>query len=271
MHELIPKETFRTGWEYYWSSFQDSPGKVFWNADPAEAVQDVATFKDYFRAGLPLVDVGCGNGTHTRALATQCHFTKIIATDVASAAIAEAPHVKGCPISYRTLDLLRPEEAVTLHREISDANVHIRGVLHQLPYAYRKTAVASVAQLMGDSGTLYLKELSPAAETYLTDLIERFGPVEGLERSVGVLHKVGIHWGSFSESDIETLFPPDRFTLLACLRTLSLVAFDLAKLAFLSVRCHKSPAAENLFLRKQLGSSRSVRSNRGERTMRPAG
>ena len=37
-----------------------------------------------------------------------------------------------------------------------------------------------------------------------------------------------------------------------CLRTLSLVAFDLAKLASLSVCSHKSLAAENLFLRKQL-------------------
>jgi putative transposase len=37
-----------------------------------------------------------------------------------------------------------------------------------------------------------------------------------------------------------------------CLRTLSSVAFDLAKLASLSVRSHKSLAAENLFLRKQL-------------------
>jgi len=53
-----------------------------------------------------------------------------------------------------------------------------------------------------------------AADAYLTDLLERFGPIEGLERTIGVLHRVGIHWGSFSESDIETLFPPDRFTLL---------------------------------------------------------
>jgi hypothetical protein len=37
-----------------------------------------------------------------------------------------------------------------------------------------------------------------------------------------------------------------------CLRTLSSVAFDLAKFASLSVRSHKSLAAENLFLRKQL-------------------
>ena len=37
-----------------------------------------------------------------------------------------------------------------------------------------------------------------------------------------------------------------------CLRTLSSVAFDLAKIASLSVRSHKSLAAENLFFRKQL-------------------
>jgi len=215
MQEFIPSEKFREGWEQYWSSFHESPTKVFWNADPAEATQDVATFQDYFLSRLPLVDVGCGNGTHTRALAAQWPTTKIIATDVATAAFRDAPHANGCHISYRTLDLLRPEEAAALHQKISDANVHIRGVLHQLPHAHRKTAVASIAELLGDSGTLYLKELSLAADAYLTDLLERFGPIEGLERSMGVPHRVGIHWGSFTESDIETLFPPDRFTLLA--------------------------------------------------------
>ena len=37
-----------------------------------------------------------------------------------------------------------------------------------------------------------------------------------------------------------------------CLRTSSLVAFDLVRLASLAVRPHNSLAAENLFLRKQL-------------------
>jgi hypothetical protein len=215
MHELIPKQTFRVGWEQYWSSFQESPAKVFWNADPAEAAQDVAVFEDYFLATLPVVDAGCGNGTHTRALANHWHFSEIIGTDVASAAIASAPARNGSRITYRTLDLLQPEEAAKLHQEIGDANVHVRGVLHQLPHAYRETAAMSLAQLLGNYGTLYLKELSPAAEMYLGELIERFGPVEGLERVVDVLGQVGIHWGSFGETDIEALFPAERFTLLA--------------------------------------------------------
>jgi hypothetical protein len=213
MHDLIPKQTFRAGWEQYWSSFQKSPAKVFWNADPAEAAQDVAIFWDYFLATLPVVDAGCGNGTHTRALANHWHFSEIIGTDVASAAIVWFPATGG--VSYRTLDLLQPEEANKLHQEIGDANVHVRGVLHQLPPAYRETAAISLGQLIGNSGTLYLKELSPAAEEYLAKLIERFGPVEGLERVVGVLGKAGIHWGSFGEADIDLLFPAERFRLLA--------------------------------------------------------
>ena len=32
---------------------------------------------------------------------------------------------------------------------------------------------------------------------------------------MGVLDKVGIHCGSFDETDVEKLFPADRFTLLA--------------------------------------------------------
>jgi hypothetical protein len=215
MHELIPKQMFRAGWEQYWSSFQESPAKVFWNADPAEAAQDVAVFEDYFLATLPVVDAGCGNGNHTRALASHWHFSDIIGTDVASAAIASAPARDGSRITYRTLDLLRPEEAFKLHQEIGDANVHVRGVLHQLPDAYRKAAATSLTQLLGNSGTLYLKELSPAAERYLAELIEHFGPIEGLERVVGVLGKVGIHWGAFHETDIDMLFPPERFALLA--------------------------------------------------------
>jgi hypothetical protein len=162
-----------------------------------------------------VVDAGCGDGTHTRALANHWNFSDIIGTDVASAAIASAPARNGSRITYQTLDLLQPEEAAKLHQEIGDANVHVRGVLHQLPRAYRETAVVSLTQLLGDSGTLYLKELSPGAEEYLSELMERFGPVGGFDRVVGVLGKVGIQPGSFGEKDIETLFPPERFTLLA--------------------------------------------------------
>ena len=37
-----------------------------------------------------------------------------------------------------------------------------------------------------------------------------------------------------------------------CFRTVSLVVVDLVRLAFLVARSHRSLAAENLFLRKQL-------------------
>src|SRR6476619_260977 len=55
-----------------------------------------------------------------------------------------------------------------------------------------------------------------------------------------------------------------------CLRTLSLVAVDLAKLASLSVRSRKSLAAENLFLRKQLAlfQERKVKPRRADEATR---
>ncbi len=215
MQDLIPKETFSTGWQQFWLSFRQSPGKVFWNADPSEAAQDVALFKDHFLPGLPLIDIGCGDGRHTRALARESRIEKVIGADIAPAAVEGAGSTDGHGVSYRVLDLLRPDHAETLHREIGDANVHIRGVLHQLPDGHRETAVASITRLLGDSGILYLKELSPAADVYLQDLLKRFGPVEGLERVLEVLGNAGISWGSFSDADLERLFPLDRFTVLA--------------------------------------------------------
>jgi putative transposase len=51
-----------------------------------------------------------------------------------------------------------------------------------------------------------------------------------------------------------------------CLRTSSLVAFGLLRLAFLAVRSHNSLAAENLFLRKQLAlfQERKVKPRRAD-------
>ena len=51
-----------------------------------------------------------------------------------------------------------------------------------------------------------------------------------------------------------------------CLRTSSLVVFDLARLASLAIRSHTSLAAENLFLRKQLAlfQERKVKPRRAD-------
>src|SRR5829696_916840 len=64
---------YRSIWESYWGSLSGAPGEVFWDAAPAAgAALDLPRFQAFADSSLPLLDVGCGNGTQTRFLAD--HF-----------------------------------------------------------------------------------------------------------------------------------------------------------------------------------------------------
>jgi SAM-dependent methyltransferase len=199
-----------TSWEGYWSTATGAPGEIFWDADPPHAAQkDLVLFQDYVDPQLPLIDLGCGNGTQTRFLAD--HFARVIGTEISPAAIAIARTKNAAPnISYRILDVLSPNDAQALHEEIGDANVYMRTVLHQLSPADHATAIQSLERLLGIRGTLYLIELSSAAEPYFTQLIKQYGPPPGLAR----VFQHEITPGMLNENDLEALFPPDRFTIL---------------------------------------------------------
>ena len=202
---------YSTSWEGFWSTLSGASGEIFWDADPAHAAQqDLGQVQSYADPQLPLIDLGCGNGTQTRFLAN--HFTRVIGTEISPAAIAIARTKNAAPnISYRILDVLYPDDAQTLHEEVGDANLYMRGVLHQLSPADHPTAIQSIERLLGTRGVLYLIELSSAAESFLTQLIKQDGPPLGLAR----VFQHGITPGMLNENDIEVLFPPDRFTLLS--------------------------------------------------------
>ena len=77
---------YLTSWENYWSTLSGTPGEIFWDADPAHAAQqDLGLFQGYADPQLPLLDLGCGNGTQTRFLAD--HFPKVIGTEISPAAV----------------------------------------------------------------------------------------------------------------------------------------------------------------------------------------
>ena len=202
---------YSTSWEGFWSTVCGASGEIFWDADPAHASQqDLGLFQSYTDPQLPLIDLGCGNGTQTRFLAK--HFARVMGTEISPAAIALARTKNAAPnLSYRILDVLCPGDAQALHEDIGDANLYMRGVLHQLSPADQATAIQSIEQLLGTTGILYLIELSSAAESYLTQLIKQDGPPLGLAR----VFQHGITPGMLNENDLEVLFPPDRFTLLS--------------------------------------------------------
>ena len=200
---------YLTSWENYWSTLSGTPGEIFWDADPAHAAQqDLELFKGYADPQLPLIDLGCGNGTQTRFLAD--HFARVLGTEISPAAVEISQAKNAAPnISYRVLDVLHPEEAQALHEEIGDANLYMRTVLHQLSPADHATAIQSIERLLGVKGILYLIELSSAAEPYFAQLIKQYGPPPGLAR----VFQHGITPGMVHEHDLEVLFPPDRFTV----------------------------------------------------------
>jgi SAM-dependent methyltransferase len=200
---------YLTSWENYWSSLSGTPGEIFWDADPAHAAQqDLGLFQGYADPQLPLIDLGCGNGTQTRFLAD--HFSKVIGTEISPAAVEIAQTKNGAPnVSYRVFDVLCPEDAQALHEEIGDANLYMRTVLHQLSPADHATAIQSIERLLGANGILYMIELSSAAEGYFAQLIEQHGPPPGLAR----VFQHGITPGMLNENDLTMLFPADRFTV----------------------------------------------------------
>lgn len=202
---------YLTSWESFWSTSTGAPGEIFWDANPAHAAQqDLVLFQDSADPQLPLIDLGCGNGTQTRYLAD--HFAKVIGTEISPAAVAIASTKNAAPnVSYRVLDVLCPDDAQTLHEEIGDANVYMRAVLHQLSPADHATAIQSIERLLGRKGVLYLVELSSAAEPFFAQLIKQYGPPPGLAR----VFQHEITPGMVNENDLERLFPPDRFTLLS--------------------------------------------------------
>jgi SAM-dependent methyltransferase len=201
---------YATSWESFWSTSTGAPGEIFWDADPAHAAQrDLALFQEYADPQLPLIDLGCGNGTQTRFLAN--HFARVIGTEISPAAVEIARTKNAAPnASYRVLDVLCPDDAQALHAEIGDANLYMRAVLHQLSPADHATAIQSIERLLGRKGVLYLVELSSAAEPYFAELITQYGPPPGLAR----VFQHQITPGMVNENDLDVLFPADRFTLL---------------------------------------------------------
>jgi SAM-dependent methyltransferase len=207
---MTSSNRYLTSWEGFWGSLSGAPGEVFWDADPAYAAQqDLALFREHFDPGLPVIDLGCGNGTQTRFLAN--HFARVIGTEIAPAAVELAGETNWATnVSYRLLDVLRPDEAQCLHDEIGDANLYMRAVLHQLSPADQQVAVQSIGRLLGRKGTLYIIELSSAAEPFFAQLIQQYGPPPGLAR----VFQHQITPGMLHEDNLRSLFPSDRFTLL---------------------------------------------------------
>ncbi|MFJ8494927.1 class I SAM-dependent methyltransferase [Streptomyces sp. NPDC094038] len=164
---------YRHAWEGFWKEAPEEPGAVFWDAEPdVTAAVHVALFEPRLTdPGLPLVDLGCGNGTQTRYLAQR--FPRVLGADISEAALDHARHADpAAQARYRLLDAAEKSEAESLHAELGDANVYMRGVLHQCEPEDRQPLVDSIATLVGSRGRVFLVELAEAARPVLGGLAQ---------------------------------------------------------------------------------------------------
>jgi len=202
---------YKTNWEGYWSKLFDDQDKALWDTQPDLAVvNSLPRFKDAFGQNLPVIDFGCGNGTQTFFLAEQ--FNSVIGVDVAEAAINQA-HLNNPPenLSFEVLDGTNHEEVQMLHSKVGDANIYMRGILHQICPEDQVRVIESLQTLIGKTGTLYLSELSPQTKDFFNDLIRQMGaPPPQLAR----VFQHGIKPADISPEKIRSSFTNDNYLIV---------------------------------------------------------
>ncbi|MFI9102458.1 class I SAM-dependent methyltransferase [Streptomyces fildesensis] len=204
--------TYTQAWESFWRDAPATSGAVFWDADASlTAALQLPLFEPYFDAGLPVVDFGCGNGTQTRYLAER--YDRVVGVDLSEAAIGHARRADPHGVAeYQQLNGADAAAARRLHAEIGDANVYMRGVLHQCEPADRAPLVEGIATLLGERGRVFAVELAAAAKGVLLGLAQGPG---GPPPKLGAVFAHGLTPGEVADEAVPDYFRGAGLELLA--------------------------------------------------------
>lgn len=122
--------------------------------DPAE---DVQTLLDLgVDSTTTVVDLGCGTGTFTAAIAP--HVGRVVAADVSPAMVA---YLRGRLAATGLANVNVVEAGFMSYRHdgaLADV-VYTRNALHQLPDFHKGVALARIAAILRPGGTLFLRDL----------------------------------------------------------------------------------------------------------------
>lgn len=162
-------------WDQLWRQLQQSEQPALWDVPPSQAiVRDHALFGPAFsKQSLPVIDMGCGSGLQTGFLGDL--YAKVVGIDASKKAVAAARAINPAShIDFRRVNMLSDEEVADLHQDIGDANIYLRGVIHQIPYEQRPLFIGNIKRLLGSSGTIYLIETADNIQAYINELANRF-------------------------------------------------------------------------------------------------
>ncbi|MER5746964.1 class I SAM-dependent methyltransferase [Streptomyces sp. NPDC002225] len=205
-------QRYREAWEGYWTATSDTPGDAIWDADPSvTAAPDIERLLPHADPALPVLDLGCGNGTQTRYLATR--FVRAIGVDLSHAAVAHARRADpGGSAEFAQLDLVDAAAVAALHDRIGDAHVYLRAVIHQSEPEARPAVAAAVATLVGKRGRAFVTEPTPASKDVLRQVAQGpDGPPEKLRRVL----EHGLRPAEATEEEVRRLLGETGLTLLA--------------------------------------------------------
>ncbi|MCL6668996.1 class I SAM-dependent methyltransferase [Streptomyces panaciradicis] len=204
---------YREAWEGFWREAPEEEGAVFWDAEPAlTAGVHLGLFAPHLvDSGLAMVDLGCGNGTQTRFLADR--FRHVVGADLSAAAVEHARRADPAgQATYRVLDAVEKSETETLHAELGDANVYMRGVLHQVEPDARQAMADGIATLVGERGRAFLVELSERAKPVLLGLAQS---PSGPPPKLAPIFRHGLAPGEVADDDVPGYLTAAGLTVLA--------------------------------------------------------
>lgn len=209
------RDDYKGQWESYWSSVSETGtgGEVLWDSQDFDEFRE--TFADLSQEcdeNLPIVDIGCGNGSWTRHMAQR--FSHAIGIDVAEAAvrIAREESTNITNIEFRAGDLVDPQIAKSLHDEFGDMNILLRTVFHVIRNKDRAQFVDNLALILGSKGTLYQLDTAGTVLDYMLDRPDDTSTTLPRQMEKVVSHGILPH--GFSEKDRVRWFPDSKWDVL---------------------------------------------------------
>jgi SAM-dependent methyltransferase len=199
-------------WDQFYTTMRAGRGeKPLWDVAPDEAVaRDYNFFSHYFDRRLPIVDFGCGTGAQTAYLAQ--YFSPAVGIDVAASAVAQARREhQGNGLQFEVISEGNADFFPAMHLRLGDANVYMRGVLHQILDQDLPQILDAIRTLMGRSGRLFLIEVADNIRDYLNSGPDGFSQLPPLMRRtlISRLPPRGV-----SLAQLSALFPEQEVELI---------------------------------------------------------